>query len=245
MNLTTSSKDPVETETKDFQNDRADRKIKYGIGTIRLSLLIFIFFWIENCSLDTFMRLGIRYGLFGIGGGLLNLHKLSPRYELLILCILISNFIHEYVSCTNGSRHIVLFMYVFKTVIGDAIAGKLDNKIWFKFVTIALILWTVLSSQSLLPNIFQVIEMFYQEALIFGSHLLLHCLCEMGDNYYEKNLFFRHRYSYEICCVILYFLLCNNNNDYDNLSTSTILLFVDMFASLLYRVTNFIFVWIK
>lgn len=240
MNLATSRKDPIESEADDFRNDQADRKIKYGIGTIRLSLLIIIFYWIENCSLDTFIRLGVRYGLFGIGGGLLNLHKLSPRCELLILCVLISNFIHEYVSCSNGSRHTVLFMYVFKTVIGDALAGKLDNKIWFKSVIITLILWTVLSSQSLLPNIFQVIEMCYQELLIFGSHLLLHCLCEMGDNYYEKNVFFRHRYSYEICCVILY-LLYSNTNDYDNLSTSTLLLFVDMYASLLYRVTNFIF----
>lgn len=243
MNSTTSSKDHLEIETDDFLNDQGDRKIKYGIGTIRLSLLIIIFCWVENCSLDIFTDLGMRYGLFGIGGGLLNLHKLSARYEILILCALISNFVYEYVSCSSSSRHTILFMYFLKTTIGDLLAGKLDNIIWLKSVVIVLILWTVLSSQlliPLLPNIFQVIEMFYQELFIFGSHLFFHCLCEMGDNYYEKNVFFRHRYTYEISCIILY-LICNNNNN----NTGTLLLFADMFASLLYRVTNYIFLSIK
>lgn len=243
MNLTRSSKDPIETETVDFLNDHADRKIKYGIGTIRLSLLIIIFYWAENCSLYIFTDLGMRYGLFGIGGGLLNLHKFSPRWELLILCALISNFVYEYVSCSSSSRRTILFMYFLKTVIGDGLAGKLDNITWFKCVVIVSMLWTVLSSQlliPLLPNIFQVIEMFYQELFIFGSHLFFHCLCEVGDNYYEKIVFCRHRYSYEISCVILY-LMCNTNNNYGTLSTSTLLLFADMFASLLYRVTNYIY----
>lgn len=235
-------KEPIETEADHLLNDQADRKIKYGIGTLRLSLLIIIFYWIENCSLDVFIYVGLRYGMFGIGGGLLNLHKLSHRCELLILCVLIGNFVHEYVSCSSSSRHKVLFIYFLKTVIGDGLAGKLDNKTWFKSIVIVLILWTVLSSQrmvSLLPNIYQVTEMFYQELFIFGSHLFLHCLCEIGDNYYEKNVFFRHRYSYEISCVILY-LVCNNNTN-----TSSLLLFADMFASLLYRVTNYIFLSIN
>lgn len=247
MNSTTSNKDPIETEADDFLNDQADRKIKYGIGTIRLLLLIILFYWVENCSLDIFTDLGLRYGLFGIGGGLLNLHKFSARCELLILCALISNFVYEYVSSSSSSRRTILFMYFLKTVIGDALAGKLDNITWFKSVVIVLILWTVLSSQRLiplLPNIFQVIEMFYQELFIFGSHLFFHFLCEIGDNYYEKNVFFRHRYSYEISCVILY-LICYTNNNYGTLSTSTLLLFADMFASLLYRVTNYIFLSIK
>lgn len=246
MNLTVSSKNPIETEVGDFPNDHADRKIKYGIGTIRLSILIIIFYWIENCSLDMFTDLGIRYGLFGIGGGLLNLHKFSPRCELLILCALISNFVYEYVSCSSSSRRTILFMYLLKTVIGDALAGKLDNITWFKSFVIVSILWTVLSSQRLiplLPNIFQIIEMFYQELFIFGSHLFFHCLCEVGDNYYERSVFFRHRYTYEISCVILY-LICNTNNNYGTvvISTSTLLLFADMFASLLYRVTNYIYI---
>lgn len=249
MNLIASSKDPIDTEAVDFRNDQADRKIKYGIGTIRLSLLIIIFYCVEKCSFDIVTYVGMRYGIFGIGGGLLNLHKFSTRYELVILCALISNFVYEYVFCASSSRRTILFMYFLKTVIGDALAGKLDNITWFKSVVVVLILWTVLSSQRLmlplLPNIFQVVEMFYQELFTFGSHLFFHCLCEMGDNYYEKNVFFRHRYSYEISCVILY-LICNaNEHNYGTLSTSTLLLFADMFASLLYRVTNYVFLSIK
>lgn len=247
MNLTASSKD-TKTEADNFRNDQSDRKIKYGLGTIRLSLLIIVFYWVEKCSLDIVTDLGMRYGIFGIGGGLLNLHKFSPRSELLILCALISNFVYEYVTCSNSTRRTILFMYLWKTVIGDALAGKLDNKTWFKSLVIGAIIWTVLSSQRLmplLPNIFQVIEMFYHELFIFGSHLFFHCLCEMGDNYYEKYVFSRHRYSYEISCVILY-LICNdaNCNSNDTISTSTLLLFADMFASLMYRVTNYIFVMI-
>lgn len=235
MNLTASSKDP---------NDHADRKIKYGIGTIRLSLLIIIFYWIENGSSSIFTDLGVRYGLFGIGGGLLNLHRFSPRCELLILCALISNFVYEYVSCSSRSRRTILFMYLMKTVIGDALAGKLDNITWLKSLVIVSILWTVLSSQRLiplLPNIFQVIEMFYQELFIFGSHLFFHCLCELGDNYWETNVFCRHRYSYDMSCVILYLMCKTNDNNYgDTLSTSALLLFADMLASLLYRMTNYV-----
>lgn len=243
MNLT-MCKTITETDAADFLNDRTDRKIKYGIGTVRLSLLMIIFYWVENRNLYIFTVLGIRYGLFGIGGGLLNLHILASRYELLILCVLISNFVHECVYCSSSSRRTILFLYLLKTVIGDAFAGKLDNVIWFKSFVIVLIVWTVLSSQRIisllvLPNILQVIEMFYQELFIFGSHLFFHWLCEMGDNRYEKYVFFRHRYSYEISCVILYLIGNKNNND-DTLSSSTLLLFADMFASLLYRVTNYI-----
>lgn len=241
MKLTASSKDhTIETEANNFLNEQADRKIKYGIGTIRLSCLMIIFYWVENCSLDIVTDVGMRYGLFGIGGGLLNLHKFSHRCELLILCALISNFVYEYVSCASSTRRTILFMYLLKTVIGDALAGKLDNITWFKSVVIVSILWTVLSSQRIIPlfpNIFQVSEMFYQEMFIFGSHLFFHFLCEVGDNYYETNVFFRHRYSYEIACVILY-LICNANSV--TLSTGTLLLLADMFASLLYRLTNYL-----
>jgi len=231
------------------ENSQKDRQHKYGFGAIRLSFLLFIFYQFENSEVYVTI-VGIRYGIFGIGGALLNLHKFKFKYELLILCGLIVNFIHEYVnnSSFSTSSRVILFMYFFKTLLGDAFAGKLDNVAWFKFISFVVIIWTVLSSQRVipllvLPNGFQLIEMVFgqnEKLLIFGSHILSHWLCEMGDNYYEKHLFFRHRYSYDISCLVLYFLsFCSNSNN-NNFNDSRLLIFADMSASLLYRTTNFI-----
>lgn len=220
-------------------SDISDRKKKYGIGTIRLSILILILTLLQNSDspLDI-LRLTTTYGIFGAGGALLNLHKLSKNYQILILIVLISNFIHEYHSVgwtdKNDFRRVVLFMYFFKTLLGDALSGKLDNIVWFKSIAIVLALWALLSSQlSMLPSALEVVDMFQIELLVFVSHLVCHWLCELGDNYFEKYIFFRHRYSYEASCIVLYWLSINSG-------TGRLLLFSDMFAALLYRITNYI-----
>lgn len=219
----------------------ADLERKYGFGTVRLSILLLILASLDDNPSIPWLSIWITYGIFGVGGALLNLHKLSLKFQLVILSILIANFIHASVSPRGPSGREVLFMYFFKTLLGDVFSGKIDHSVWFKSIGVALILWTLLSSRlvSLLPNFWQVSVILQGNWPLFGPQLACHWLCEMGDNYGEKYAFFRHRISYEISCIVIYYLLLS----YGNGGVGTALLFSDMIASLLYRVTNY--VWVK
>lgn len=213
---------------------RSDRISKYGVGSGRLLLLLLLITSIFSVKLVDILSSVVSYAIFGIGGAVLNLHVLSTRYEVGILIILIATYLVEMLSSSSSGRTVLVF-YLFKTIFGDGLGGKLDRDVWIRSLGIVFVLWILLSSPivPLLPNVVQIYSMVSDNLIVFSSHLISHWICESGDNWYENVRFFRYRYSYE-CSLVL--LLC-----WDQTQLNIDLVVRDMVASLTYRITNYVY----
>ena len=77
-----------------------------------------------------------------------------------------------------------------KTFIGDTIAGKIDTSEWKSavFFTFCSILLCFILEINIFLNILP----------LFIIMSLIQLITELGDNYLESYLFFRHRYSFEL-----------------------------------------------
>ncbi len=215
-----------------YLENRSDRLQKYGFGTIRLFLLLLLLMRLQPSAQTRWNSL-INYGIFGVGGALLNLHALSTIYQIFILVILGTSFVKQYLSGPGA----VLVLYFLKTVVGDWCAGKLDQKLWFRSLTVAAVIWVALSQfAALLPDGQELVQILREHVIIFCLHAFCHFLCETGDNSYEDIKFFRHRYTYDLLSLLLFVTY-----NYSSSSYNRELVICDMIASLSYRFTNFMY----
>jgi len=215
------------------EDTKTDKLKKYGFGSLRLLGLLLLITFLTQTRWSVPIGTTINFGTFGIGGAVLNLHVVSAKYQIIILVILIVRFILEYLN-----SNVILMFYLLKTVFGDCLAGKLDQIVWFRSITIAVITWIALNQMfDFLPNLFQLFQSIKNDFPTFSLHLICHIICETGDNYFEHLVFFRHRYSYELSCLVI--LFCNPSK------TNLQLLIVDMIAALFYRFTNYVYNLLK
>jgi len=216
---------------------KSDRIYKYGIGTFRLLFLLLAFNYFVGVNIHGLFggTTLFSYVLFGIGVALLNLHFLSTTYQLVVLVLLILTFLVHLIMSVPSKR-LVLVMYLLKTIGGDGLAGKLDQRVWFRSLGIVLGLWLLLSYNPffpVLPGLVTLLEMLRPYLTVFSLHLICHWICEVGDNLFENVAFCRYRYTYELTSIFLIFV--------DKSQINAELVLVDMIASLSYRFTNFVY----
>ena len=147
------------------------------------------------------------------------------------------------VADMHWGQDLVMVLYLCKTAIGDWLAGKLDNRFMQQLALLAVLLPCILCGLLLLKYSTASNEdhsLLWEEGkvafLLWLIHTFFQFFCEVGDNYKENWVFFRHRYSYELCCAFLAATLPLFGHRFFMLEKS--LLFLDMTACLAYRITN-------
>lgn len=172
-----------------------DRSNKYGWGAIRLVALTAgcIRYFDPNLILvGTNMR-WLSFVLLGGIGAVVNVSIISPMYNMLLLalCGIAIGF--------DLQSDATMAIYLFKTLGGDFIAGKLDTLEWQIsgiFAFIVAVSCAVLSE-----------TVMKDYGRIFSLLFAMQVLCEYGDNHWERFKFFRHRYSFELIHTLILFNL--------------------------------------
>ena len=163
--------------------------------------------------------------LQGTIGAVVNVNIVSPTCNicLLLLCG---------IAIGLDLRHdATMAIYLFKTLGGDFIAGKLDTLEWkisgiFAFVIAAL---CAILSDGVAKDY----------GRIFSILFLMQVFCEYGDNHWERFKFFRHRYSFELIHTAILFNLPGMREK------ELRVLLMDLIACAAYRSSNYSIIRIR
>lgn len=207
-----------------FSNDRS---YKYGWGALRLSTLTIACLWQFDRSLQLvgneyrFLSFLLQGGI----GAIVNVNIVSPTYNilLLLLCGVAIGF--------DLQHDATMAIYLFKTLGGDFIAGKLDTLEWkiagiFAFIVASL---CAILSDTVVSNY----------GRIFSLLFFMQIFCEYGDNHWEKFRFFRYRYSFELIHTLILFNL-PNMTDFE-----VRVVLMDLIACTAYRCSNYSIIVMK
>jgi len=207
-------------------DSKYDRLLKYGFGFIRLAFLIFIMIMYDaklNLKILLDYNRYLNYFIFAIFGGCINVKLLPKKLEILTLLVIITLAFYDL------SFDFTVLLYTTKTFIPDFFASKLDRKIW-KFLLFLCIIGVFGSYFILNYNFFDYIN-------IWIVLSLAQLFSELGDQYFENLMFFRHRYSFEIASLIIWIFFVKKGIRTDN---ERKLFYFDLIASLSYRMTGFL-----
>ncbi len=207
-------------------DNKKDRLLKYGFGFIRLSIIFYLMVYFDKeLKLNILLESNrwLIYILFSISGGCFNVKILPKKLEIIVLFLVVLLAFYEL------TFDFTVLLYATKTFIPDFFASKLDRKIW-KFLLILSIVG-IIGYCFLIHN--GVLEM-----LNFWIFLALSQLfCELGDQYSEDMIFFRHRYSFELASLLVwYYVLPIGPRPTEERK----LFYFDLIASLSYRITGFV-----
>lgn len=208
----------------------SDRQTKYGYGVIRLGVLVCaalvlfpkLYTWEHYWASNRW----IGHAYIGSIGAYVNVEQGGLHLNILLL-------LGAAVCCywdvyTSGDY--CCAVYLMKTFGGDFLAGKLDTTEWklvlfFTFGLFGPTLWYFN------PDYITTYTTHYGR--IFMSLFLVQVFCEYGDAHYERYLFFRHRFSYEVANIALLLLLPNMT------AIELMCIQIDLFICFFYRLSNF------
>ncbi len=172
-----------------------DRQVKYGFGFVRLAITIALILYsdpkLNILELGNLLR-WFTFIILPISGNAFNVEILNPKIEKAFLFILFLLSIYDL------SNDYTIILYYTKTFIPDLIAGKLDRPLW-KFILFLTVV------------IYIFVHIFYHDEIVQNLNLWLllaftQLFCELGDNYFENYVFFRHRFSFEICALFVNYI---------------------------------------
>jgi len=232
--------------TKFFNQDRAS---KYGVGTLRLGVLVVLaFVWhaAKTSEMKNSFDVALPYyaSLFGyfasprclfhayIGciGAYVNVEQ-SPLYvNLFFLVVAAVCILYDVTAYADYA----LVVYLLKTFSGDFIAGKLDTVEWklvlaFTFALAAAAAYGYLG----IENWQHAMQEYTRIGLLLFA---IQVFCEYGDAHFEKYVFFRHRYSFEAANLAVLLLIPNLR------ATELRVLQFDLFICWCYRFGNFLII---
>jgi hypothetical protein len=184
-----------------------------------------IFYFDHNLVLTGVHNRYLSFILLGGIGAIVNVKIISPLWNmfLLLVCGLAIGCDLQYDA--------TMAVYLFKTLGGDFIAGKLDTLEWklsgiFAFICAAS---CALYSRTAIS----------EYGRVFPILFLMQVICEYGDNHYEHLTFFRHRYSFEVIHTLLLFTL-------PSITKSEIkVILLDLIACSGYRFFNYLIICIR
>ena len=205
----------------------SDRGQKYGWGALRLVSLTVACL----CHFDPTLKLvgistrWISFVLLGGIGAIVNVKITHPTYNmmLLLICGVAIAFDLRYDA--------TMAIYLFKTLGGDFIAGKLDTAEWqisgIFSMTVAVL--CAISSHTVVNDY----------GRIFSLLFVMQVFCEYGDNHFERYKFFRHRYSFELIHTLILFNL-------PKITESELrVLLMDLIACSAYRTFNYFIIVVR
>eukprot|EP00035_Acanthoeca_spectabilis_P016663 m.345401 g.345401 ORF g.345401 m.345401 type:complete len:239 (+) comp16557_c0_seq8:219-935(+) len=212
-----------------------DRLTKYGIGMVRLALLVAVTTFGSKSTLNaTFLTFPTRYltqMYIGVLGAAVNTSRLGFNTHIALLILAGCTMLYD-----MWTFDLTLGFYLLKTTIGDFLAGKVDSTEW-KLVASAVAasvvagcVWGIYS-----PVASGLISSEYARIVLVLSTIQF--VCEYGDNHLEHLKFFRHRYSYEIFTALVVFALPLFGMLWTDAERRVIEF--DMIICLWYRVGNF------
>ena len=207
-----------------FSNDRSH---KYGWGALRLTTLAIACtsFFDPNLQIVGLKYRWLSFVLQGAIGAIVNVNIVSPAYNicLLLVCGIAIGF---------DLRHdATMAIYLFKTLGGDFIAGKLDTLEWKISGIFAFIVATLCAIFS------DTVAKDYGR--IFSILFLMQVFCEYGDNHWERFKFFRHRYSFELIHTAILFNLPGMRDE------ELRVILMDLIACAAYRSSNYTIIRIR
>ena len=191
----------------------SDRAVKYGYGLPRLALLTLAAFTLAPrlsprvpggaaeaaLGLRAYLasRRWVAHAYLGSVGAAVNVCVQPFAVNLALLLI-------GAALCIADVRHdYAILIYLAKTFGGDFLAGKLDTREWrlvllFVFGLFGPALyWLEREPQSA----------YAPYSRIFPALFVIQAICELGDNYAEQYVFFRHRYAFEAASAALLFAI--------------------------------------
>lgn len=208
--------------------NKKDRLIKYGLGSIRLFIHISLMIYLDK-DLKIFTLTENHRYLFYIlcanFGAIVNVEILNPIKEIMYLILLLT------IGFFDLSFDFTILLYTSKTFIPDFFASKLDRGIWIFLLIIS-------SSSFLIFNFFFNDEnSIFRLINIWTIMAFTQLFCELGDKYLESYSFFRHRYSFEISMLLVWFF-CLPMSEFGEEERR--FFYFDCIASLSYRFSGFI-----
>lgn len=171
--------------------------------------------------LHSFRWLGHIY--IGSIGAVVNVEIVNFRLNLLLLLSAGLFCLHD---CYKYDYSIVI--YLMKTFAGDFLAGKLDTTEWK--LALFFVFGILAPAVSLLAPDIALLSQDYSRILIIL--FLFQLFCEYGDNHMEHWKFFRHRYSFEVCNLLLVLLMPLRQHELDVVR-------YDLVICMFYRISNF------
>ena len=131
-------------------------------------------------------------------------------------------------------------VYLAKTMAGDFVAGKLDTAEWRLVLAFSAALAAMCARAAATDGAASSGDIEGGLTGLLGGYgriapLLVagQVVCEVGDNNLERYIFFRHRYSFELCALLLLFGLPGGTT-----ARELAVLQVDMVTCLFYRIGN-------
>jgi hypothetical protein len=206
------------TQHTEFFN--SDRFSKYGWGSLRLLVVTLVCFQYHPISWDLMAGRWVVPCVVGALGAVVNVNQRFPALNILLLAFCGAGIIWDVLH-----HDVALVVYLFKTMGGDFFAGKLDTAEWKLSGLFALGFAAVCY--------FLLDDFVKQFGRIFLVLFVGQVFCEYGDNRYESIIFFRHRFSFEVLSLLLFFGLPNMSPLELQVSL------MDLVACLFYRVGNF------
>lgn len=219
-----------------------DRLDKYGWGFFRLCSLLLLFIFIDRGSGNAIGSTSrwLTYLWIGSMGAGFNVEAFgsSVPVKIAFVCVGVCVVIHDL------SIDPVIILYASKTLIPDFLAGKIDTS-FFRFILGLLLCFLAVVLAS---SVFSLIVFDFQSwasslLLVWAIHAFGQLVCELGDNHLESITFFRHRFSYELTCVLIWmFMPLTQASDPTTLKFARTLekelLYFDMTACVAYRLSN-------
>jgi len=215
-------------DTNKVDENRKDRLLKYGIGFIRLSILIASMMYFDKDLKMNILIENYRYLIYifiATFGAIVNVEIFNPKKEIFLLILVIA------LGFNDLRYDFTVLLYLTKTLIPDFIASKLDRGIWKICLFITLISVIICNYFLKYENsIFKLMNIW----IVLG---LTQLFCELGDEYLEYNLFFRHRYSFDLSMFLvwMFFLPMSKWEDEERR-----FFYFDIIAALSYRFNGFI-----
>lgn len=205
----------------------SDRGQKYGWGALRLLSLTIAFL----CYFDRSLKVvgastrWISFVLLGGIGAIVNVKITHPIYNMMLLLICGGAIVFDL------QYDATMAIYLFKTLGGDFIAGKLDTLEWQISGVFSM---TVAASCAIFSQ-----TVVNDYGRIFPLLFVMQVFCEYGDNHFERFKFFRHRYSFELIHTLILF----------NLPGMTVpelrVLLMDLIACSAYRTFNYAIIVVR
>jgi hypothetical protein len=217
----------------------SDRAVKYGWGVPRLALLTLAAFQLApslsahashaapSLGLAPYLasRRWLTHAYLGSIGAAVNVKVHSFAVNLTLLLVAAA-------ACIADARHdYAILVYLAKTFAGDFLAGKLDTREWrlvllFVFGLFGPALWLLERDAS---------SAYAPYSRVLPALFLIQAVCELGDNYLERFVFFRHRYAFEAASAALLLLTSPRPAEIAVIQH-------DLVVCLFYRISNFVII---
>jgi hypothetical protein len=209
-------------------NSRRDALVKYGYGGVRLGALLLVLRALGEPAPTIAPLRWAAFASLGVMGAMANAEAIRNKAILALGTVLAGALLLA--DLLTSSDTVILF-YVSKTLIPDAFAGKIDSA----FLRIVCVLFAAVLALFAVTAPTSSIGIGVLECGgVWIAHAIAQFICEYGDAHAERWAFFRHRYSYELACVLIWTTWpLGADGPFERR-----LLYLDMWACLAYRITN-------